>query len=112
VARPTRIEQRVQEPTALPFGDDVGRRAALPEVMLLPDLALALGVTPSAARRIVLRGEIGPYSRVGRRIVVRRAAFLAALEAREVRPEPPLPPPVPEAPEWAKELLRRGRRGL
>ncbi|MEZ6010109.1 MAG: hypothetical protein R3F05_20430 [Planctomycetota bacterium] len=60
------------------------RRATLPEILFSPDLALALGgVTPSAARRAVLRGECGPYLRLGRRIAVRREAFLAALAERE-----------------------------
>ena len=66
---------------------DQFHRAALPEVLFVPDLALALGgVTESAARRTVLRGECGPYLRIGRRIAVRREAFLAALAGREQHP--------------------------
>ena len=93
---------------------DAVRRAALPEILFLPDLALALGMTPSAARRALLRGDCGPYFRVGRRYAVRRAAFLAALEARESQPEPAAgPPPVAKPPSWAEQLLspKRKRKG-
>lgn len=86
------------------------RRAALPEVLLMRDLALALSMTASATRRLVMRGEVGPYTWIGRRIVVRREAFLKALAEREVCPVPPGPPPVPVAPEWARQLLARRRR--
>lgn len=69
--------------------DETVRRAALPEIMFCPDLGLALGgITPSAARRAVLRGECGPYLRLGRRIAVRRESFLAALAEREQEATP------------------------
>ncbi|MBI3272219.1 MAG: hypothetical protein HYZ53_24720 [Planctomycetes bacterium] len=87
-------------------------RALLPEVLLSEDLALALGVSPSAARRAVLRGQCGPYVRLGRRLCVRRPAFLAALEARETTPLPP-PGPVAVAPpqsEYVRLLMGRPRR--
>lgn len=71
-------------------------RAALPEVLFVPDLALALGgLTPSATRRAVLRGDCGRFVRLGRRLAVRREAFLDALAAREVDPTPtPVQPRV------------------
>ncbi len=62
------------------------RRACLPELLLVPDVALALSLSHSAARRVILRGDCGPYSRIGRRLAVRRESFLAALEARQVSP--------------------------
>jgi hypothetical protein len=62
------------------------QRAALPQVMFVPDLAIALQVGASAARRAVIRGDCGPFLRLGRRIAVRREAFLAALAAREIDP--------------------------
>lgn len=83
-------------------------RACLPEVLFLADLALALSVTPSAARRVLLRGDCGPYFRMGRRYAVRRTSFLAALSEREVHPTPA---PMPQAPAWATELLSRKRKG-
>jgi hypothetical protein len=62
-------------------------RAALPEVLLVPDLAAVLGgLTPSATRRAVLRGDFGPFVRIGRRLAVRREALLDALAARELDP--------------------------
>lgn len=84
------------------------RRAALPEVMFAPDVALALGVTPSAARKLIRRGF--PHVRIGRRLAVRRDAFLETIAASEVVPEVPLgPPPAPKPkPEYLK-LLRRHR---
>jgi hypothetical protein len=68
-----------------PFADDV-RRACLPEVLLIPDLAAVLGVGESAARKAVLRGGCGPFVRLGRRIAVRRESFLAHLAEVETRP--------------------------
>lgn len=62
------------------------RRAALPEILFIPDLALALQVSPPTARQAVVRGDCGPYFRVGRRLAVLRESFLAALAARR---EPP-----------------------
>ena len=69
-----------------PVHGDAVRRAALPEVLFVPDLALALGVSASAARKAILRGACGPYLRLGRRLAVLRESFMAALEARQVSP--------------------------
>jgi hypothetical protein len=69
-------------------------RAALPEVLFVPDLSMVLGgLTFSATRRAVLRGDCGPFLRIGRRIAVRREALLDALAAREV--DPAAGPPTP-----------------
>ena len=62
------------------------RRAALPEVMFIPDLALALQLSLPAARRSVLQGRCGPYHRVGRRLVVLRENLLAALSGHPEGP--------------------------
>jgi hypothetical protein len=63
------------------------RRAALPEVLFVPDLALALGRTERSVRRLLVGGRVGiPYLRLGRRLAVRREALLAALADRETRP--------------------------
>ena len=59
------------------------RRAALPEVLFIPDLALALQSSESTARREVRRGACGPYIVVGRRLAVLRESFLKSLAARE-----------------------------
>lgn len=61
-------------------------RATLPQVMFVPDVALALQVSKAAARRAILSGFCGPYSRHGRRLLVRREGFLAALAERELDP--------------------------
>jgi hypothetical protein len=63
-------------------------RAALPELMFIPDVAVALCVGKPAARRLVLRGDCGPYIRVGRRLAVLRESFLQALESRQELPGP------------------------
>ena len=65
------------------------RRACLPEILFIPDVAVALSVSESAARRAVLRGDCGPYLRIGRRLAVRRDSFLAALQLREISPATP-----------------------
>lgn len=57
-------------------------RAALPELLFIPDLALALQCSPTAARRAIRRGECGPHVRLGRRYAVLRATFIDALERR------------------------------
>ncbi len=64
------------------------RRAALPEILFVPDLALALGRNARSIRRLLASGRLGiPYVRLGgQRFAVRREAFLAALAEREVRP--------------------------
>jgi hypothetical protein len=59
-------------------------RAALPEVLFVPDLASALQLTPVSTRRAVLRGDCGPYFRVGRRLAVLRESFLNSLARRQV----------------------------
>lgn len=62
-------------------------RAALPEVLFIPDLAIALGgISESATRRAVLRGDCGPYVRLGRRLAIRRDALMSALQDREHDP--------------------------
>lgn len=66
------------------------RRAALPEILFIPDLALALLTSESTARRAVLRGDCGPYLRFGRRLAVRRESLLDSLEARETAAWPRL----------------------
>jgi len=51
--------------------DPVGRyseelkRAALPEVLHTEDIALAMRISPSAARKAIVRGECGAFSRLG-----------------------------------------------
>jgi len=66
-------------------------RAALPEILFVLDIGLAYGLTPSAARKAILRGDCGPYFRIGRRLAVRRESFLAALREQEIDPRSPLP---------------------
>ena len=87
-------------------------RAALPEILFVPDVAIALGVMDSAARKTIVRGEIGPYFRIGRRLAVRRESFLAALAEREVIPERPPAPPRPPKPStrMVQLLQKRNRR--
>ena len=67
---------------------DTVRRAALPQILLVPDIGLALQLSNHGARRAILRGECGPYFRVGRRLAVLRESFLAALTSRQEGPGP------------------------
>ena len=59
-------------------------RELLPALLLIPDIAQLLGVSRSAARKAVLRGDLGPYVRLNkRRLAVLRDSFLESLRARE-----------------------------
>lgn len=63
--------------------------ATLPEVLRVPHLVDLLGLSPSAVRELLARGDL-PGSKVGKRWVVRREALLAHLEAQErARRAPP-----------------------
>jgi hypothetical protein len=62
------------------------RRAALPEVMLPEDVALALQIDCEAAEEAMLGGECGPVLVLGDRPAVLRVSFLEALKAREFDP--------------------------
>ena len=75
----------------------------LPEVLLVEDIARFFGLKSlSAARRAIVAGRYGPYSRSGRRLVLRRESVLAHLADHEedpsVRRGPrAIPRPSPEA---------------
>jgi hypothetical protein len=69
---------------------EVVRRAALPELLFVPDVALSLQVTRATARRAIVRGRCGPYTRVGRRYCLRRETFLEAIAGGETRSTPNL----------------------
>ena len=60
------------------------RRAALPEVMFTPDVALALHSSPETARRYIREGHCGPHFRVGRRLGVLRETFLGSLLGQSI----------------------------
>jgi hypothetical protein len=49
---------------------------------------MATSRSESATRRAIHRGECGPYCRIGRRLAIRRSAFLEALAQRETLPAP------------------------
>ena len=65
------------------------RRACLPELLLVPDVALALDISRSGARKAIVRGDFGPFLRLCRRLAVRRESFLETLRAREALEAPP-----------------------
>jgi len=69
--------------------DAAVRRACWPELLFLPDLALALQIDEEEAGRLVVAGECGPYIRVAGRLAVRRESFLAALASQERHVLPP-----------------------
>lgn len=88
---------------------DTGARFDLPLVLLAEDVARALGLkSASAARRCILRGEVGPYIRRGRRLLLRREAFLEALRQREVHPGESHPRGAPR-PKWAPRMIANTR---
>ena len=51
----------------------------LPPVLFVRDIARVLGLSRSGARKAVLRGDCGAYTRVGKRLAVSRQSFEAAL---------------------------------
>ena len=61
------------------------RRAALPEVMFTPDVALALRSSPKTARQHIREGLCGPHFRVGRRLGVLRETFLSSLLGQSIQ---------------------------
>jgi len=61
--------------------DSTVARAALPEIMLVEDAALALHLTPSATRKAIQRGALGRWGRVGRRLFTTRERLLTAISA-------------------------------
>ena len=65
--------------------DDAGL-TVLPEILLAEDIARLLGVSVGAARKLIAKGDCGPFARVGRRLVIRREAFLESLREREEHP--------------------------
>jgi|GEM_PF-2262129 len=60
--------------------DRTVRKAALPEVMHLEDVALALDVTLNDAEGLLRRGRVGPHITIRGRPAVLRTHFLAAIE--------------------------------
>lgn len=82
----------------------------LPDLVRVPDLARALELTPRAVRAAIRRGTFGPFSKVGKQIVLRRESVLRALAEREMDPSGPrtLPRGRPDLVEALRP--RRGRR--
>ncbi len=62
------------------------QRAFLPPILFVPHIAEVFGIGASAARKVIQRGDCGPFFRVGRRLAIRRESFVAALQAREFDP--------------------------
>ena len=58
------------------------RRAALPEILFVEDLALAIDCSPATARRIMLSGACGAVGRLGRRLYVLRSTLIDSLATR------------------------------
>ena len=94
--------------------EDLLPRAELPEVLLSEDVAKLLRITLGAARKLIARGDCGPHSRLGRRLVVRRDTFLETLKIREslsmgTRRARPIPQPRAETMEFLRGKRKRGR---
>jgi excisionase family DNA binding protein len=60
------------------ISDDTLARAALPEILLTSDLALAFRASQATIRRWIRQGAL-PATRIGRRYIVRRDDLLAVL---------------------------------
>lgn len=60
------------------------RRAALPELLFKPDLALATQLPEETAEAYAVEGRFGPCLYIGGRVAVLRDHFLESLRARAV----------------------------
>ena len=96
---------------------EAARSLWLPEVCFVPDLSAAFGregkgMHAGAVRRLILRGDLGPYGRLGRRLYVLRASLLQHLAERAALPERPSPRALPRPrPDLVEALTPRPRRG-
>lgn len=77
---------------------------ALPDLVTPAVLASMTGMTASATCRQVRAGLWGPYTKIGRRYLLRRDSLLAALAEREVHATPRARAPVARPPAWASHL--------
>ena len=67
---------------------DADSWADWPPILYVPDLRRLLHYRdPSAVRRAMHRGDLGPVTRVGRRLAVLRESLIDHLRARESLPE-------------------------
>lgn len=74
--------------TSTPSDDTAVRRALLPEILFSDDVAIALRLSPTAARKALAAGRFGRPFRIGQRLAIRREALLETLEALESAPPP------------------------
>lgn len=65
-------------------------RAALPEIMFAPDVAIALRISEDAACEAMARGDCGPFLRFEGHPLVLRETFLRHIEQRQQMPGPRL----------------------
>jgi len=65
-----------------PRYDEAVRRAALPEVLLGPDLALATNLPPDVAEAAARSGRFGPHFFIRGQVAVLRKDFLQFLTLR------------------------------
>lgn len=82
----------------------IARAGTLPDLVTPAILAAAVGMTTSAVCRQILAGTWGPFTRLGRRLILRRTSILDALAEREVHVAPRAPVPIARPPVWATHL--------
>lgn len=68
-----------------PRYDEAVRRAALPEVLLTPDLSLATNLPHDVADAAARAGRFGPHFFLGGQVAVLRKDFLQTLTLRASR---------------------------
>ena len=61
---------------------EVMARAFLPEILMAPDVAVALRVEEVEALRMLEAGEVGKTFKVGQKLAVLRSTFIQALKRR------------------------------
>ena len=89
----------------------LGAPPTLPEILAIEDLARALHVSRKTARRKATSGQLGPWTRIGRRIYITRETLMDTLARPSTVPTAPRPSPsVPHPDPSIVARLCRGRR--
>ena len=91
-------------------GPDVVASRPWREILFVADLAELLGMSACAVRRLLLRGDLGPHFKVGRRYAVLKTTFLDFLKSQETTAHARSTPVLTGRAEEFATLLREGKR--
>ncbi len=87
-------------------------QGGLPPFLLVEHIRIALGLkSASGARKMIRSGRLGPFSKIGRRMILRRESFLKAVKRLERATEPKEAIPPAARPRYV-ELLRESKNAI